>query len=540
MRTGKTLRIIPVVRRYGKRSSAPERRVVDTVDNAANLGKEAEMFRRCLVLVLAVAGFSMATSAAPAQSQAQRGYWDHGQWIGYEPPHLKYARQSGQYTQRAQQTTKAVASDADETASPQRRPAAARGVATQTQYQSPITQRQPQRRVTPASAEMIEPTPMDGPVAEDGDMIAPDGNPGCGCGGGDCGGGCDSCGGYGDCGCGCEGPCEYGFAAVCWPRQVWIRGEYLGWWTTGMHLPPLVTDSLTDPFNTSHILFGNETVNRDARSGGRFRLGMWLDPCQTRGVEASYLGLGSEETSYLTPSTATTLGRPYFNMAANPAAAAASPIVDTGRTGSVGIDVQTKFQGVEVLYRRATKRCPMSNVDLLLGWRWLELQDDLGIASTTTYQAATANVFDEFHTKNGFNGVELGFEWTRPLGCLWTLEMLGKVSLGNTSSTVRISGASKADADQGLLARDSNIGIHTRDSLASVTELGLTLRRRFTPRLEATFGYSFIYWSDVLRAGDQVDLDLNLGTTGVARPIVPMNSTDFWAQGLHCGLEYTF
>ena len=147
---------------------------------------------------------------------------------------------------------------------------------------------------------------------------------------------------------------------------------------------------------------------------------------------------------------------------------------------------------------------------------------------------------------NCFNGVEFGVDWQRPISALWTLELLGKVALGNTNSVVRIDGQNTIITQEGssvthngLLTRASNIGTHKRNSFATVTEIGVGVRRRFTCNLEATFGYTFIYWSDVLRAGSQVDLDVDTEQI-VARPTVPMTSTDFWAQGLHFGLKYVF
>ena len=60
----------------------------------------------------------------------------------------------------------------------------------------------------------------------------------------------------------------------------------------------------------------------------------------------------------------------------------------------------------------------------------------------------------------------------------------------------------------------------------------------------ASLGYSFIYWSRLARPGDQIDTDLNLSQlppgplAGAARPEFDMHFTDFWAHGLHVGLQY--
>ena len=74
--------------------------------------------------------------------------------------------------------------------------------------------------------------------------------------------------------------------AACPTDHLWFRADYLLWWTSGVRLPPLVT---TSPQGTAladagvlgkagtTILFGDETVGTDARSGFQTNLGMSLD-----------------------------------------------------------------------------------------------------------------------------------------------------------------------------------------------------------------------------------------------------------------------
>ncbi len=77
-----------------------------------------------------------------------------------------------------------------------------------------------------------------------------------------------------------------------------------------------------------------------------------------------------------------------------------------------------------------------------------------------------------------------------------------------------------------------------------VPQIALTLGYQLTPRLQATFGYSFLYWSRVARAGDQIDFnvdDRNIPppvTGGGSDPKFTFNQTSFWAQGLNFGLNY--
>src|SRR5262249_13779926 len=88
--------------------------------------------------------------------------------------------------------------------------------------------------------------------------------------------------------------CPAGGAARGPAGGTWAEAEYLLWWMRGASLPPLVT---TSPPGTpqsqagvlgapgTRVLFGGSDVNDEARSGGRFRLGTWLDDCQRFGLE---------------------------------------------------------------------------------------------------------------------------------------------------------------------------------------------------------------------------------------------------------------
>ena len=97
-----------------------------------------------------------------------------------------------------------------------------------------------------------------------------------------------------------------------------------------------------------------------------------------------------------------------------------------------------------------------------------------------------------------------------------------------------------------MLAQSTNSGVFEQNEFSTITELGLTFRRRLLNDVTASFGYSFLHWSDVIRANEQVDLGINRtqippGTLdGERRPEFQFRSTDFWAHGFNFGLEYLF
>ena len=123
-----------------------------------------------------------------------------------------------------------------------------------------------------------------------------------------------------------------------------------------------------------------------------------------------------------------------------------------------------------------------------------------------------------------------------------------KLALGNTHSRIDINGSTTTAAGTfagGLLALPSNMGVHTSDQFSMVPELGLTLGYDLTCHLRATVGYSFIYWSNVSRPGDQIDLNVSPSqfpptTQTATMPAFVQHTTDFWAQGINVGLDYRF
>jgi hypothetical protein len=63
-------------------------------------------------------------------------------------------------------------------------------------------------------------------------------------------------------------------------------------------------------------------------------------------------------------------------------------------------------------------------------------------------------------------------------------------------------------------------------------------------------GYTFLYLSNTMRAGDLIDRNVNLTQTptptgasnliGPARPAFPNKDSDFWAQGVNFGLQFSY
>lgn len=353
--------------------------------------------------------------------------------------------------------------------------------------------------------------------------------------------------------------------SVCGPAgRVWVRAEYLLWWTKGSSLPPLLT---TSPVGTpvadagilglpgTQVLFGDSDVNGGARSGGRITLGTWLNQEQTIGIEGNLFALQNKSTRYtINSSQNPIIARPFTDPDGSPnSLLVAYPGVLDGSADITSRSSDLYGAELNLRYNLCCSCC--YRVDLLGGYRFLSLRDGLEINETEAPPGARIDLIDSFRTGNHFHGGQVGLMGEFRRGRVY-VDVVGKVALGANAKTVDINGRTELiglpAVPVGFLASQTNIGRHSQTSFAVVPEVGLTLGYELTSSLRAFVGYTFIYWSDVVRAGKQVDLAVNLsqlpqfppGTPGTlvgpARPAFSFHNEDFWMQGISFGLEFRF
>ena len=364
------------------------------------------------------------------------------------------------------------------------------------------------------------------------------------------------------------GGCPGGWCnlAACQCRQFWGRAEYLQWWVRGSDTPPLVTTSPEDTspqvagiLPAATILFGNERINTKGRSGGRFTLGYWFDCCDSIGIENTFLFLGDAQQSYENGNPI--LARPFVNTITdqNDAVLISLPGIVSG---NIAITSNSKVYGNEVNLRRALYIDGCRRVDLLAGYRFFQMSEQLRIDTNTVSLdpsspvtvGTTFNIFDSFHTRSQFNGGQLGINSQHYFGC-WSVDLLAKLALGGMSQTVTISGntvvtppggASTSSAG-GVLALPSNMGQFTRSRFAVIPEFGVNLHRQLNPCWKVNLGYTIMVVTNVVRPGDQIDLQVDPNqfpppaTAGpFTSPAFAFNDSDIWLQGLNVGLEYNY
>ena len=368
-------------------------------------------------------------------------------------------------------------------------------------------------------------------------------------------------------------------AAPAW----WVSAEALIWTVKSSRLPPTLTTftpgspSATTGFGgelgvPGTIILSPSSLNYDTLPGGRFGLGHWLDPAESLGLEVEGFLLGSKSAGFSDSSGGTPpLRVPFTNVppgAGFPLGASSFVLADPGfAAGGQVINQSLQFWGVEAnaLLRgfefRPVDARPIT-VSLLSGVRYLNLGESLTITSTENEFAPPGGSFtgtDSFATRNQFIGAQIGAKAEAQLGQFDGMA-LAKVAFGDNYQTVTINGTSSASGFGfptsvsslgGIFAQTTNIGRQNRNQFAVLPEVEVQLGYKLPYGVRLFVGYDFLYLSNVVRPGDQIDTTINLtsnsvisgaGSTlvGAARPMPLFNTSSFWAQGLNLGASYAF
>jgi hypothetical protein len=362
---------------------------------------------------------------------------------------------------------------------------------------------------------------------------------------------------YADGAC-CDESCYHGYPFDSWvrvPRLAhWGSVEYLLWWRKGEPLPPLVSNGPLDGVN-DQILFGGENSDFGPQPGGRLTLGLWLDDHQACGVGGRFWALGEGNVDFeriVPPNSLGTVTRPFTQVGGGPGFPDGPNAFDIGGQpgmalgGSIDIETRSEVLGGDVLFR---KRCECSShgtLDFVFGYQFARLDEVINIQSSTTLAAGPPNldVFDLFDATNEFHGGVLGLQADLFYGP-FTAMLLAKCGLGNVNESVLISGGGNDPMAGllGLLAQNTNAGLHRQDSFAVIPEINLNLGFQAAEHFELTFGYSLIYWSHVLRPGDAIDTTVDIRPNVapmVNRPAFNFDATDFWVMGFNLGGSWSY
>jgi hypothetical protein len=284
-------------------------------------------------------------------------------------------------------------------------------------------------------------------------------------------------------------------------------------------------------------------------------------PCGNWALEVDYLYLNQQSANTLFGSA----GDPQF----------ARPVVIGGQetvqfvslpgvvTGNASTNMTSQLWGIEMNARQKLLCGPCFWVDMLYGYRHLDLSEGITIGESLIQLNPLGNlginVVDQFHTRNVFNGPQIGIQgeyhfWNRFfVGSTFKLamgDMHEQVSISGLTAYTPLPGGQTTTFNTGILAAGTNVGNHQADRFAVIPEVNLKIGFEINDHWRVWAGYDFLFASSVVRPGDQIDRRLNPSQiplpppagvqplVGVAQPAILFRTTSFWAQGVSCGLQY--
>ncbi len=363
---------------------------------------------------------------------------------------------------------------------------------------------------------------------------------------------------------------------TCDADRFWVRADYLYWSLERAAVPALITTSPigTDRSNAgilgragTTVLLGNEKLGDQGHSGLRLEFGSWIDQRSGIGWHVAYFGLDDSSDSFRFNSDSTPiLARPFYSIEPSSVGPNAELIsLPNQLEGNVNVSTQTSLDSAELMLHWVLHENQARRLQFMAGYQYGSLEDDLTINdfkrvtgnSTGLAIGTTLRERDRFQATNEFHGAAFGVQGSARLD-RWRMDLGMQMALGNNYNVVRIDGSTTSSVPiagggtnvvttpQGLLALNTNSGSFSDDTFTVIPQLNAALGYDLTDQARLWIGYRFLYWSQVVRAGEQIDTGLNLsqldpaGLTGEPRPIFDRRLADFIAQGLTLGLDYRF
>ena len=361
--------------------------------------------------------------------------------------------------------------------------------------------------------------------------------------------------------------------------RFWFQTDVLLWWTKAAPMPqPLVTagspnDAVPGALGQpgTQVLLGGSNITMPVVSGLRLEGGFWFDADRTIGVEVGYFFLGRQSrvfSAYSDDYGYPLIARPTIDAFSG----TEGSYVDSypgAVSGGLTVIERSQLQGANVGPIINIVQSDRFRLDGMLAFRYVNLSESLDINDQYADVQRAALTFagipigylgsmsdlDSFHTTNSFYGGSLGARMNWAPG-RWLFNATGKVALGTIQERTVINGWTtwnwygvQSTLPGGVLATTANIGNYYRSPFAVVPEAYLSVGYQITPWATLRIGYSFLYLSNVLRPGAQVNRvtsanlvpsDPTYGTAGPNQPTYQFHTSSYWAQGMNVGLDFRF
>jgi Putative beta barrel porin-7 (BBP7) len=371
----------------------------------------------------------------------------------------------------------------------------------------------------------------------------------------------------------------------------WASIDYLSlWMRQAPAAPALLTSTAATVANTripgavtdpaASVLIGGDSIGYDGFASAKVTAGLWFNFERDCGFEVSGFLTETRAVGFAAASSA--LGRPFLGV----------PFFDVNRNveNVIPLAVPNVQAGGELVSSKAQFGSGEGNflhpfieaeglrVEGMVGFRYFYLSETLGVQEQTGLTANFTGVTplalnginnvvfpnvltyqDQFKTRNKFYGGQVGFRSSWDLD-RWFVKVQAELAAGVTDESIGISGAVQqlsapggsvvAQGSGGILAQASNStgGSHTHFAVLPSAEVQVGYE--LMPNKYIQVGYTFMYLSNVVRPGSQIDRNVNTSQgSGLAdfmrftnsnSPGVPFSTSEFWAHGLEVGLKLTY
>jgi len=341
----------------------------------------------------------------------------------------------------------------------------------------------------------------------------------------------------------------------------WAGADALFWRVKGGLVSPLVVGVYTsanpplpaDPRMAFPV--SDDRINGDVQSGFRLRAGMWLDKPHGTGVEVTFTDfLHESDRNYFVGNSNVILARPFVDVVQRSPALFQLSNPTGGVQGIAAVATTFDSDGFELNMLRRGPAMIGEEMHWILGLRYWSLEESLAVETAAQTSALRLSAFDSFATRNRFFGPQVGGNWHWDRGRL-SIDLSAKLAVGAIWEESSIDGGSTAmspsgarlDRSGGLLALRSNIGDDDRTKLAVMRDTSLSLGYCIADNVQLRLGYDFMWVSNVIRPGQQIDLGVNPSylpfsptPSGTPRPWHKFDGEIFYMHGFSLGLAVQF
>ncbi len=340
-------------------------------------------------------------------------------------------------------------------------------------------------------------------------------------------------------------------------QRVYATAEYLNWWTKNAPVNTALLTEATAPLvpgtappgslgsPNTNVLLGASNYGVSTRYGGRFTVGAFLDDESLIGVEGSYLFLAPSGSTKLFGSTPgnTLIGVPYTSGATG--LPSFFPIAGTGTLPAMGgafLTVNNALQGAELNDLLRLVNTENLTFSFLTGFRYLYFRETLDyglrnqVLPNPVAPPGLLSSINQFEGVNNFFGGQIGMRGEYRLGGFF-INGSAKLGLGAVYQTVNSYGQTvllapgAIPAVSGLLTPPSTSHATQRE-FALLPDFNINTGYNITDNIRFFVGWTFLYINNVVRPGQQI----NYPVTPFLPGPLPLNHTEFWAQGLNVGL----